>query len=156
MVVFEQRIEAHPFVASPARQGETLLGGHLSPWNLKFRTRRNFSVLCGYTTCSTKHGDGKPRHAGQMAHLWMKLTSGNTSEHGGESNLRLLANLLCEIARFDLPYPYDFGVERLRLLASAVGDRRTDGQTASRRTRSWRMVSARPRRSLADICRLGT
>ena len=70
-------IAAHPFVANGQRQAEEELGGHLSPWNLKFRTRRNFSVLCGYTTCSTKHGDGKPRHAEQMAHLWMKLSQAN-------------------------------------------------------------------------------
>ena len=110
MEVFEKRIEAHPFVAGPERQGEEPLGGHLSPWNLEFRTRRNFSVLCGYT----KHGDGALRPKGQLTHLWMKLTKGNTGPNGGEHNLQLLANLLCEMAMFDLPYPLALGVERVR------------------------------------------
>ena len=33
MEVFEKRINAHPFVAGPERQGEEQLGGHLH-WNL--------------------------------------------------------------------------------------------------------------------------
>ena len=119
MEVFEKRIEAHPFVAKTERQAEKPRGGHLSPWNLRFDSHHHFSVLCGYT----KHGDGKPRQARQMTHLWMKLTEDNKGPDGVEHNLQLLANLLCEIARFELPYPEVFGVERPRLLESDVGDR---------------------------------
>ena len=81
-------------MANGQRQAEEELGGHLSPWNLKFRTRRNLSVLCGYTTCSTKHGDGKPRHAEQMAHLWMKLTQANK----GPGTSIILARLETQVA----------------------------------------------------------
>ena len=122
MEVFEKRLQAHPFVASSERQVEKDLvqqpGDHLSPWNLWLRTRSNFSVLCGYT----KYGDDL-RPEGQLTHLWMKLTKGNTGRDGGEHNLQLLANLLCETAMFDLPYPDALGAERVRLfLESAVGD----------------------------------
>ena len=60
----------------------------------------------------------------------MKLTQGNKGPDGVEHNLQLLANLLCEIARFELPYPEVFGVERLRLLESAVGDSSGTSATA--------------------------
>ena len=103
-------------VANSERQDEKELGGHLSPWNFKFCTRRSFSVLCGYT----KHGDGEPRPEGQTTHLWMKLTTGNKGPDGGEDNLQLLANLLWEIVGYDLPFPHVFGVERLRLLESEI------------------------------------
>ena len=78
MKVFKERIEALPFVAKTERQTEKPRGGHLSPWNLRFHTHRNFSVLCGYT----KHGDGQPRPAGQMTHLGMKFTKGNKHPEG--------------------------------------------------------------------------
>ena len=61
-----------------------------------------------------------------MTHLWMKLIKGNTSNDpdGRERNLQLLANLVCEIARSELPYPLAIGLERVGpLLESAVGDR---------------------------------
>ena len=58
-----------------------------------------------------------------MTHLWMTLTKGNKGPDGVEHNLQLLANLLCETAMFDLPYPDALGAERVRLfLESAVGD----------------------------------
>ena len=123
--LFEERIKAHPFVAKAERHNAKddlgNIGDHLSPWDVKLYTRRNSSVLMGYT----KHGDGQPRPEGQMTHLWMKLTKGNKSEDPAvrEHNLQLIANLLCEIARFELPYPLALGVERVGpLLRSAVGD----------------------------------
>ena len=88
-------------MANGQRQAEEELGGHLSPWNLKFRTRRNASsVLCGYTTCSTKHGDGKPRHAEQMAHLWMKLTQANKGPGTSISWARFVSQTL-DLARLE-------------------------------------------------------
>ena len=65
-----------------------------------------------------------------MTHLWMKLTKGNKGPDGGEDNLQLLANLLCDIAGYDLPLPRVFGDERLRLLKSAVGDSSGTSATA--------------------------
>ena len=58
----------------------------------------------------------------QTTHLWMELTKGNQSADGGEHNLQLVANLLCDIARYDLPYPRVSGEDRLKQLMSAVGD----------------------------------
>ena len=87
---------------------------HLSPNDYGFRCRRNFSVLGGYT----KNGDGKPDKNGQqMTHAWMELTSGRwRSEDGGEHNLQLIANMLCEICGFSLPYPQVFQDEDVSLL----------------------------------------
>ena len=118
-----ERIGNHPMVANAQRQKEKGPGGHLSTYNVGIRTRRNFSVLFGWT----KNGDGQPRLGLggtrlQMTHLWMTLTKDNQSGHEGERNLQLVANLLCDIARYDLPYPNVFGDDRLQLLKSAVGD----------------------------------
>ena len=88
---------------------------HLSPYDYGSRTRRNFSVLAGYT----KNGDGKPADRGrnsgkQMAHFHMEITNGcRLEEDGGNFNMQLVANMLCEICGFDLPYPEIFYAEGL-------------------------------------------
>ena len=135
----ERRIANHPFVHNSERQQDKEAGGHLSPFNIGFRTCRNFSVLSGYTD----NGDGAPRRNGlQMTHVWMRMTRGNKGPDGGAANLRQLANMMCEIAGFDLPYPESFGQKRLAQLtavgvaseirgsAAAVGGRSTGTRAA--------------------------
>ena len=92
----------------------------MSTWKCEFRTCCNFSVLCGYT----KNEDGgllKPRTDGtncrQMTHLWMKITHANDVS---QRNLELVADLLCEIARYELPYPHAFGQGRLDQIRKAL------------------------------------
>ena len=77
----ERLIETHPLVANAGRQPAKADGDHLSSYNLGFHTKRNFSVLFGWT----KHGDGEPRRDKglQMTHLWMRLTRGNQGPDGG-------------------------------------------------------------------------
>jgi len=94
---------------------------HLSPFDFGFRCRRNFGVRGGYT----KEGDGAPlpETGKQITHFWMEITSGR----GEERNSQIIANMLCEIAGFDLPYPEIFSQEGLggeiaSGSASAVGD----------------------------------
>ena len=135
MEAFEQRLKAHPFLATLGRQADNPLGGHLSTWNCGFRTCRNFSVLCGYTKnedggLRTQRQDGTIGQ--QMTHLWMKMTHANDAS---QSNLELVANLLCEIARYELPYPHAFGQARLdkirkALPAAVQGDQDARSQSA--------------------------
>lgn len=55
--------------------------------------------------------DGK-----QMTHAWMEITSGRwQSNDGGTHNLELVANMLCEIVGFDVPFPNIFDDEGLSL-----------------------------------------
>ena len=135
MEAFEQRLNEHPFLATLTRQEDKLLGGHLSIWNCGFRTCRNFSVLCGYTKnedggLRTQRPDGTIGQ--QMTHLWMKMTHANDAT---QSNIELVANLLCEIARYELPYPHAFGQARLdkirkALPAAVQGDQDARSQSA--------------------------
>ena len=55
-----------------------------------------------------------------MTHFWMKITNANDAS---QSNLELVAKLLCEIARYELLYPHAFGQGRLEQLrvARALG-----------------------------------
>ena len=59
-----------------------------------------------------------------MTHLsaddpWMKITNANDAS---QSNLELVANLLCEIARYELPYPHAFGQGRLDQIREVLTD----------------------------------
>ena len=81
--------------------GNWIRHDHLSARNFSVRTRCNFSLTMGHT----KNGDGAPEQDGrQMSHAWMKLL-GNDTVAGDWGNLQIVANLLCELARFDYPYP---------------------------------------------------
>ena len=51
-----------------------------------------------------------------MTHAWMAITSGRwRSNDGGTHNLELVANMLCQIVGFELPFPHVFEDERLSL-----------------------------------------
>ena len=128
-------IEKHPLKAVGEKEPDKDLGfyngpkwcwhDHLSPYDYGFRSRRNFSVLAGYT----KKGDRKPVCGKQMTHFHMGITSGCKNEDdGGNWNMQLVANMMCEICGFDLPFPEIFYDEDLlqppqpNLDHSAVGD----------------------------------
>ena len=83
------------------RGGIWVVHDHLSTTNYSARTRCNFSLTMGHT----KNRDGAPEKDGrQMSHAWMKLL-GNDTVAGDWGNLQIVANLLCELAGFDYPYP---------------------------------------------------
>jgi hypothetical protein len=117
-----RRIAEHPMTAlgrnEPVKEVWHAINGpktvHLEDWSYgySFLSRRNFSVRAGYS----KNCDGKPDQVGrQMSHAWMTLSSGRwRSEDGGQHNLELIANMLCEIAGFEFPYPHVF--EDVKLL----------------------------------------
>ena len=108
-------LEEHPFLAVGVkepikikehfeRSGKLVKHDHLSAYDYGWRTTANFSVLTGYS----KHTDGQTEDGHQISHFWMKITSGLYDTRNGERNMNYLANLMCEIARFDLPYPEIF------------------------------------------------
>ena len=51
-----------------------------------------------------------------MTHAYMEITHGRTDmTNGGEHNLELVANMLCEIVGFEFPFPQVFEDEGLSL-----------------------------------------
>ena len=82
-------------------KGKWIPHDHLSATDYSVRTRCNFSLTMGHT----KNRDGAPEKDGrQMSHAWMKLL-GNDTVTGDWGNLQIVANVLCELAGFDYPYP---------------------------------------------------
>ena len=51
-----------------------------------------------------------------MTHAWMEITSGRWDRNnGGQHNLDLVANMLCEIVGFEFLFRHVFGNENLPL-----------------------------------------
>ena len=74
-------------------QGRWFPAHHLSKANYVLRTKLNFGLLVGYS----EHEDAK-----NMCHLWMRITSGPQAKH--EKHMKVMANFLCEIGRYELPF----------------------------------------------------
>ena len=86
--------------------GNWIRHDHLSATDFSVRTRCNLSLTMGHT----KNGDGAPEKDGrQMSHAWMMLLGNDTVAENWE-NLQIVANLLCELASFDYPYPHFFAI----------------------------------------------
>jgi hypothetical protein len=119
-----RRIAEHPMTApgpiqdvkdvwSIVNSSDRVHHDHLSPHDLFFQHRCNFSVQAGYS----QKDDGEPDEMGrQMSHAWMTLSSGRwrSANDGGQWNMLcenahfIIANTLCEIAGFEFPYPHVF------------------------------------------------
>jgi len=136
------RLLDHPFVDNcryekekPKGQMVKAKGGgeryahndHLSPVNVGVRTTNNVATIIGYS----KNGDGPPTADGkQMTHCWGTITHGRTGQtDGGEENYEKLANLMCEVCGFAMPFKGQFTVEGQMIhwdqpvyLTSAFGD----------------------------------
>ena len=51
-----------------------------------------------------------------MTHAWVEITSGRRNvDDGGRRNLEMIANMLCEIVGFELPFPDVFQDEGVSL-----------------------------------------